>query len=157
MMDQKKQIVSLRMNNTDVRKVKQLSRRLGVRESDVFRFAIKSTLAKLAPLQGDRIKGRELVPVFMEFGRELTSYFEFDARRLEMIINTGVDDPGMRVDQDDIELMAMSGNHENYVYLKLRDVAARHEHVNGPATLLRQYLYNKYIEGAEAQPMPVRE
>ena len=39
------------MNSTDVRKVKKLASRLGVRDSDVIRFAVKSMLARLGPLR----------------------------------------------------------------------------------------------------------
>ena len=47
MVEGRKQAVSIRMNATDVRKVKKLASRLGVRDSDVIRFAVKNMLARL--------------------------------------------------------------------------------------------------------------
>src|SRR5579859_372284 len=68
--ESRKQAVSIRMNSTDVRKVKKLAGRLGVRDSDVIRFAVKSMLARLGPLYDPDAHGRNLVPVFVESGAE---------------------------------------------------------------------------------------
>ena len=50
-MDAKKKNVSLRMSQSDIDKVKAVSDRLGVKETDVLRFAVKQMLQKLAPFQ----------------------------------------------------------------------------------------------------------
>ena len=73
-MDGRKQAVSIRLSAADLRNVKKLSRRLGVRYSDVIRYAVKSTLAKLGPLFDSEVRGRNLVPVFVEAGNELVRY-----------------------------------------------------------------------------------
>src|SRR5271170_430740 len=96
------------MNGADVKKVKKLASRLGVRDSDVIRFAVKSMLARLGPLYDSEVHGRNLVPVFVESGAELLRFFEVDAARLEAIINDGVD-PQRRVERDDIALIALIG------------------------------------------------
>ncbi|MGD8558048.1 MAG: hypothetical protein PVF34_03190 [Gammaproteobacteria bacterium] len=145
MAEDKKQNVSVRLNVSDLAKIKEIAKRLQVRESDVFRFAIKATLAKLIPLHDSSVRGSDLVPAFIECGTELTSYFDLDALRLETIFNDGLHDPGKRVDSEDIELLAMAGIKENYVYLKLKDLASRQRLPMGPAALLRQHLYEKYI------------
>ena len=49
-MDSRKQAVSIRMSAADIRSVKRLAERLGVRDSDVIRFAVKVMLGRLAPL-----------------------------------------------------------------------------------------------------------
>ena len=49
------------MNTADIRKVKKLAGRLGTRDSDIIRFAVKSMLAKLAPLYDGEVRGRNLV------------------------------------------------------------------------------------------------
>jgi hypothetical protein len=145
-MELKKQNISLRMNTSDLRKVKQIAQRLGARESDVFRFAIKSTLAKLSPLYELQAHGSDLVPVFMEVGPELAKYFDLDSTRLDRIINSGVEDPLKRVDRDDLELLALSRLESNYMALKLRERGARPAaQTDGPATLLREYLLQKYL------------
>ena len=69
--DNRKQAVSIRMSRSDVRQIKRLADRLGVRDSDVVRFAIKTMLARLAPLPDPAVTGYGLVPVFMEAGAEL--------------------------------------------------------------------------------------
>src|SRR3974390_3106905 len=80
--ENRKQAVSIRLGSADIRKVKRLAKRLGVRDSDVIRFAIKSTLNRVAPLCDPEIRGPSLVPMFVETGAELIQHFELDAFRL---------------------------------------------------------------------------
>jgi len=150
------------MNGGDVRKVKKLAQRLGVRDSDVIRFAVKSMLARLAPLYDPEVRGRNLVPVFVESGVELLRFFELDAVRLESMINEGVE-TAKRVDRDDIELLALTGGQTPYAALKLSELN-RGDHDNSDtkqlAASMRQYLYDKYVfrPGAEVRGVeePVR-
>jgi Arc/MetJ-type ribon-helix-helix transcriptional regulator len=137
--DSRKQAVSVRMSRTDVRHVKQLAKRLGARESDVIRFAVKMMLEKLAPLQDPKVAGARLVPVFMELGAELIGHFELDATQLTAIINDGVEE-GRQVEQDDIRLIAMSGKQRSYINFGIdKDV--------NPEQSVRHYLYEKYFNG----------
>ena len=62
MIESRKQAVSIRMNASDVRKVKKLAGRLGVRDSDVIRFAVKGMLARLGPLYEPEVRGRASIP-----------------------------------------------------------------------------------------------
>jgi hypothetical protein len=145
--ESRKQAVSIRMNSTDVRKVKKVASRLGVRDSDVIRFAVKSMLARLGPLYDPEAHGRNLVPVFVESGAELLRFFEIDASRLEAIINGGVD-IDRRVDRDDIALLALTGTPEPYAALKLSELDRTERRERSAAELsesLRQYLYAKYV------------
>ena len=146
MVEDQKQNVSVRLNSTDITKIKDIAKRLRVRESDVIRFAIKATLAKLIPLHDEEVKGRDLIPAFIEYGTELANYFDLDSMRLEEILNHGVNDSAKRVDSDDIELLAMSGIKENYIYLKLKELANKQSGLIGPSALLRQHLYEKYVQ-----------
>src|SRR5579862_4204848 len=91
LMEQRKQAVSIRLGDGDVRNIKRIAKRLGVRDSDIIRFAIKSALARLGPLCDESIRGRNLVPVLVESGDDLIRYFELDAYRLETIINSDAD------------------------------------------------------------------
>jgi hypothetical protein len=143
----RKQAVSIRMTTTDVRKVKKLAIRLGVRDSDVIRFAVKSTLAKLGPLYDAEVQGRNLVPVFVEWGSELLRFFDLDAARLETIINEGLQ-PEARVDREDIALLALTGSQEPYAALKLSALDRTEPREQSPGELadsLRRYLYAKYL------------
>ena len=154
MIEIRKQAVSIRMNVGDVRKVKKLANRLGVRDSDVIRFAVKSMLARLGPLYDPEVRGRNLVPVFVESGSELLRFFELDAPRLEAIINEGVD-AAKRVDRDDVALIALTGGQTPYAALKLSELnRGDHEQSDAAqlAVSLRQYLYEKYVFRAGNEP-----
>ena len=154
----RKQAVSLRLSAADIRKIKRLSKRLGVRDSDVIRYALKVMLAKLAPLCDAEVRGRSLIPVFVDTGVDILQHFELDEERLEAIINHGVED-GQGVDANDIQLMAMIGMQRNYAKLSLRDL---HEKVAAPpisdglddtlSTNFRRHLYAKYVQ--REQPAP---
>lgn len=147
MIESRKQAVSIRMNTSDVRKVKKLAQRLGVRDSDVIRFAVKSMLGRLGPLYDPEVKGRKLVPVFVEFGTELLRFFDVDGTKLEAIVNEGVE-PAKRVDRDDIALLALTGAQQPYAALKLSELNQHESRSADPAdhsTSLRQYLYDKYV------------
>jgi hypothetical protein len=158
----RKQAVSIRMNAADVRKVKKLASRLGVRDSDVIRFAVKNMLGRLGPLYDPEVHGRNLVPVFVESGAELLRFFEIDASRLETIINHGVEGD-RRVDRDDIALLALTGSQEPYAALKLSELDRTERRRQSKTELsdsLRQYLYAKYVyrqaAEAEGEREPVR-
>jgi hypothetical protein len=167
MVESRKQAVSIRMNGADVRKVKKLAARLGVRDSDVIRFAVKTMLAKLGPLYDPEVHGRNLVPVFVESGAELLRFFDIDAARLEAIINNGVH-ADRRVDRDDIALLALTGAQEPYAALKLSELDRTERPRRSAAELLeslRQYLYAKYVyrpasaaesHSSDSQREPVR-
>jgi hypothetical protein len=141
--DQRKQAVSIRLGESDIRNIKRIAKRLGVRDSDIIRFAIKSALKRIAPLCDPGIRGRNLVPVLVESGDELIRYFDLDAFRLESIINENVD-AGRQVDGDDIALLAMSGLRDEYLVMRLKDG-------NGS---VRSYLYDKYVYRNGDSPQP---
>src|SRR5262245_40885656 len=161
-MDSRKQAVSIRMTAADVRNVKRLAKRFGVRDSAIIRFAVKVMLRRLAPLHDPQVRGRSLVPVFVESGNEIFRFFELDAMRLDSIIHEGAD-AGSRVEHEDIQLIAMSGIQQSYARLRLasigsnknptgalngRNAAARTEWSAEEEELgnsLRRYLYEKYV------------
>jgi hypothetical protein len=142
--DQRKQAVSIRLGESDIRHIKRIARRLGVRDSDIIRFALKATLSRIAPLCDPAIRGRNLVPVLVESGDELIRYFELDAFRLESIINEGVEE-GRQVERDDIALLAMSGLRDEYLVMRLKDGNGAAADAANPERSLRGYLYDKYV------------
>lgn len=163
MNENRKQAVSIRLGSGDIRKVKQLAERLGVRDSDVIRFALKWTLNRFAPLCDPEIRGPSLVPMFVETGSELIRHFELDAFRLEAVINEGVTGD-RRVSHDDIALMALAGAQQPYALLRLKQSGAARNSGPSPTSIdsLRQYLYDKYVyasaEGTPADsPLPGEE
>ena len=160
MVEAKKQAISLRIGSADLRRIKRLAERLGVRDSDVVRFAIKTTLAKLAPLCDPNVKGRGLVPVFVESGTDIFQHFDLDATQLDAIINEGAQTDEC-VAHTDLQLLAMTGTHPSLAQLSLRQYAkptvedtgqfAIEELRSGP---LKRYLYSKYGYADESQAAP---
>ena len=156
MIDRRKVSVSIRMPTADVRKVKKLAQRLGARESEVIRFAVKLMLGKLGPLCDPDVAGRGLVPVFVESGTELLRFFDLDGTKLEAIVNEGVE-PGKRVEREDLALLALSGAQEPYAALKLSELNRTDGTLVSPSDLaasLRQYLYEKYVYRGNGSPEP---
>ncbi|MEJ0087412.1 MAG: hypothetical protein WDO72_17195 [Pseudomonadota bacterium] len=147
MSDSRKRAVSIRINAGDLSKVKRLSQRLGVRDSDIVRFALKTMLQRLVPLCDPEVRGRNLVPVFVESGAELLRYFDLDAARLEAIINDSTGSE-RRVEREDIALLALTGGHDPFAALKLSELNHQDESTQGSGELsssLRRYLYEKYV------------
>ncbi len=150
--DNRKQAVSIRLGSGDIRKVKQLAERLGVRDSDVIRFALKWTLNRVAPLCDPEIKGPSLVPMFVETGADLIRYFELDAFRLDGVINGNVE-PDRKVAHDDIALLALAGSQQPYALLRLRSSGPGNDPAIGSIDALRQYLYDKYVYAHRREPV----
>jgi hypothetical protein len=156
-MGARKQAISVRIGEADLGNLRRLARRLGVRDSDVIRVAIKSLLAKWSPLHDASVRGKNLVPVFLENGSDLFRHFELDTPRLDSIINEGAGDDG-RVEMEDIQLIAMSGIQRSYLRWRL-DQVGNHNTTDSATTdnkrvdgegdsveqTLRQYLYEKYV------------
>jgi hypothetical protein len=142
--DQRKQAVSIRLGDGDLRSIKRMAKRMGVRDSDVIRYAIKSMLGRVSPLCDESIRGRSLVPVLVESGDELIRYFELDAYRLESIVNdkAGEDE---RVHRDDIALLAMNVLRQEYLLMRMKDGSPAQLPAGTQSHLLRGYLYEKYV------------
>jgi len=152
-MNNRKRAVSIRMSSADIGSVKKLAKRLGVRDSDVIRCAVKMMMNKLGPLTDATVRGRNLVPVFVESGTDLFRHFELDAMRLEAIINEGAPE-GSEVDHEDIQLLAMNGVQRSFIKLRLSVIGngSHHTETEGERDSverldesLRQYLYEKYV------------
>ncbi len=149
--DKAKRSVSLRVNASDHTKIKAIARRLRVRESDVFRFALRLALAKLAPLHDANVKGAGLMSVFADCGTEIAGYFNLDARQLDRIINQGVDNGGRQVSGEDVELLAMSAMPDRYLSVRLKELANVDVRPLAAAEFVRRYLNDKYLTGGAAE------
>lgn len=149
-MESRKQAVSIRMSAADVRNVKKLARRLGARDSDVVRYAVKTMLARLSPLNDSSARGRDLVPILAEQGGDLCRHFDLDVGQLETIVNEDVEE-SRRIDRHDIQLIAMSQMQRSYLGARLMGQAQRLRATDGLAGLasseqpLQAYLYEKYL------------
>ena len=151
MTEGRKQAISLRVTTADLRKIKKLAQRLGARDSDVIRFALKTMFARLAPLCDHSVHGRALLPVFIEAGSDLFHHFDLDTARLEEIVNDGVS-KAQEVESDDLELIAMAGIHQTYAELRLKKMTPalpneRLDNMEGAlGGRLRGYIYSKYAD-----------
>jgi len=142
-MENQKQCVSVRLSHSDIRKIKRIAQRLNVSDSDIIRFGIKGMLSKLRPLSDNNAIGSQLLPVFLEHGNEVGQYFDFDAERLERIINMDVQ-PENTVDRIDVELLAMHSVFPNYLKTQLEKIMNEPLDEKELIPRLREYLYEKY-------------
>jgi hypothetical protein len=137
------------MGAADVSKLKAIAKRLGVRDSDVFRYAVKNSLEQLAPLVDPAVQGRHLLPVFVEAGPRLLRFFELDAARLAEIVNSGVRDSEALVAPEDLTLLSMTGVQQSYALVKLSELLDQTAEIppekDGLVDVLRDYLYEKYL------------
>lgn len=140
-----KRSVSFRIDQNDFDNIKALTKRMRIRESDLFRFAIKMTLNKLSLLGDEKLKGVDVMPVFVDCGSEIATYFNLDSTRIEHIINFDLEDETMRVDSEDIGLLAMAAMPERYLSTKLKNLTDKPIEPIGVAEALKQYLNEKYL------------
>jgi len=152
MLDNKKQNVSIRMSGSDLQKIKTIARRLKVRNSDVFRFVISSSLEKLGPLYDETVTGSDLLPMMIECGIDISRYFQLDSYRLDSLINKGVLKKEKLVDKADLELFGLAMRQEQYLYARLKDFANSQDEPLGTQSLLKKYFFEKYIESEQAEP-----
>ena len=156
----RKQAISLRLSAGDIRRIKKLADRLGARDSDVVRFAIKMMLHRMLPLTDPAVRGRSLVPVLAEWGPEAVRHFELDATTLDEIVNGDAQD-SERVQIDDLTLLTMVSAQESYAKLSLRalmppSVPPVHgdRRDGSPVNAMRRHLYGKYGFAAPAATAP---
>lgn len=151
-MEGRKQAISIRLGTTDLRNLRKLARRMNVRHSDIIRFAIRTSIARLGPLLEADMKGKDLVPMFVESGADLVRYLDLDAAALEAIINADATEK-QRVDRADIMLLAGLGGLLPYMRLRL-SASLREGLVAEPkaeaedekvGVTLRRYFYDKYL------------
>lgn len=144
-MEGRKQGVSIRMSTEDVDRIKQIARRLAVRDSDVIRYAIKSLLNRLSPLDVAGTYGKEVLPVFIENGAELARTFGLDTKKLDAIINGDLQDQQDTVSRKDVELLAMSGTADSYLRMRIRKLVQDDSNTRDVTSMLQEYLYEKYL------------
>ena len=136
---------SMRLTEADHARIREIARRLGTTEASVMRYAVRSMLNRLAPLHEPDATGFSLIPVFVEYGAELASYFDLDVARLEGILNGTEQASSESVDKEDLVLLSMSGLASPKVHAKLRELTHGNvEHDDVPQSL-RSYFYEKYI------------
>jgi hypothetical protein len=142
--DKDSRAYSVRLSGADLRKLKVISDRLGVTESDLIRFALRNVLNRLSPLHDTETRGATLLPVFVEFGNEMMSYFDLDESSLDRILNDDLTN-GRRVDREDIGLLLMSGLEKTRLYARLSELTDEHIEPDEVFAEFKKYLYEKYL------------
>jgi hypothetical protein len=94
--------------------------------------------------------------VFVEAGADLVRYLDLNASDVDSIINDGAP-PELRVEREDVQLLAMAGMPHPYVRLHLVSVGGARvpsrsasggngaEQEQEVSQSLRNYLYDKYV------------
>lgn len=152
-MEQIKRNISVRLSTSDKKKMKEISTRLCVKESELFRYAIKNMLTKLMPLSDEKLKGADLIPAWLECGGDLLNYFHMDVEQLDKIFNKNNCEDC--VDLDDLDLMILSSLNKKYVVKKLSEICQENIDPADVDKVLQKYLYNKYVVGAEHSSVEV--
>lgn len=143
-MRNKRSCISVRLSETDHIKIKTTAKTLQVRDSDVMRYAIKTTLTRLAAFHSSELKGTTLLPTMIEYCNELNRHFDLDADKLDSIINAEVITPHRQVARSDIELLALCGMPVEIIQQRFRQVTGIQLEDNKVYQYMKKYLAEKY-------------
>ncbi len=139
-----KKNISVRLGVADLRRIKEIALRLDVKESEIFRYAVKALSTRLMPLLNRQLNGVPMLVALLESGEEMLRYFEFDAQQLDRLINATLTEEQSPVDMGDIELLVIAGINRDYLATQLSE--RLNMHIDGQVSFdtLRQYLFRKY-------------
>lgn len=147
-----KKNISVRLGVADLRRVKEIALRLDVKESEIFRYAVKALSTRLMPLLNRQLSGVAMLVALLETGEELLRYFEFDAQQLDRLINAAVSAEQTRVEIEDIELLVIAGINRDYLATQLSQLLNTDIEAALAFDALRHYLFRKYRVRAYAEP-----
>lgn len=139
-----KKNISVRLGVADLRRVKEIANRLDVRESEIFRYAVKSLSTRLLPLLNRQLCGVSMLAALLESGEDLLRYFEFDTQQLYQLINIGVAEGQRQVDIEDIELLAISVINPDYLAAQVSERIGHNVDPMLAFEALKKYLFGKY-------------
>ncbi len=107
-MNERKNIVSMRLTDADRQAIQSIAERLYIRESDVYRFAVKQLLANMEVLLTSSHSGCDLLPLLLELREELIHHLGLKKNQLYNILNSGETKPEKYVSMSDVELLTLS-------------------------------------------------
>lgn len=141
-LDDKKHIVSIRLNNADRLAVRATAARLFVRESELYRFAVYHLLHRLHKLNDEACIGSDLIPLFLEFREELNIHLNLKKHQLFTIFNGKNTLQDKFVAMSDIELLLLPQHAVRQRLLLIPEATTS----KCPDTdiWLKNYLFNKY-------------
>jgi hypothetical protein len=138
-----KKNISVRLGVADLRRVKEIASRLDVKESEIFRYAVKALSTRLMPLLNRQLSGVPMLVALLESGEEMLSYFEFDVPHLERLINGDVGEE-RAVAHEDIEMLAIGIINPDYLATRIAEKLATHIEPAVAFDALRNYRFQKY-------------
>lgn len=139
-----KKNISVRLGVADLRRVKEIANRLDVKESEIFRYAVKSLSTRLLPLLNRQLCGVSMLAALLESGEDLLGHFEFDAQQLYRLINGSIADGQRRVDNEDIDMLAIASINPDYLAAQVSEKLKRNIESGVAFEALREYLFGKY-------------
>lgn len=141
--DDKKNIVSIRINNSDRDAMRVTAARLLVRESELYRFAVHHLLSRLKRLYDNSLTGSDLLPLFLEFRDELNTELGLKKHQLFEILNGRTADPEKFVAMSDVELLLLP---QHTVRQRLHQLSEAADHRHSDTTIwLGNYFTEKYM------------
>ena len=140
-MNELKQIISLRLVDSDRAAVQAVASRLFVRESDIYRFAINYLLNRFNCLFDETCTGSDLLPAMLEIRSEINHTLGLKRHQLEKIINGNNLHPDKYVAMSDIELLLLPQHILKQRLMKLDDMPRTPVDVEA---WLKLYLTDKY-------------
>ena len=140
-MNELKQIISLRLVDSDRAAVQAIASRLFVRESDIYRFAINYLLNRFSCLFDDTCTGSDLLPAMLEIRAEINHTLGLKRHQLEKIINGSNLHPDKYVAMSDIELLLMPQHILKQRLMKLDEIPRTPIDIE---SWLKLYLTEKY-------------
>ncbi len=141
-LNDKKHIVSMRLNNADRIAVRSTAARLFVRESELYRFAVYHLLNRLHKLHDESCTGSDLLPLFLEFREELNSHLGLKKQQLFKIFNCKNTTPDKFVSMADIELLLLPQHTVRQRLQQTGEAAPLRQ--SGTEDWLKSYLAEKY-------------
>lgn len=142
LLNDRKNIVSIRLGNSDRETVRYMASRLFVRESKLYRFAIHHLIARLHKLNDETCCGNDLLLLFLDFKEELATHLDLKKHQLFKIFNGRTTRAEKFVAMSDIELLLMP-DHVIRQRLQLIPDALQFKHAN-TTEWLRSYFTHKY-------------
>lgn len=136
-----KQMISVRIEESDRAFVQMLAARLYVRESDIYRFAINHLLGKMTLLLDETCTGIDLLLALLEIRTELNSTLGLKRNQLERIINNHYCSRNKYVAMLDIELLLMSEHMLKQTLSRLYPAPKDRGNIDN---WLKEYLCSKY-------------
>lgn len=123
--DDSKRSVSFRLKTSDYGCIKTIARRKKMRESDVFRYLLRSSLNAMSPLYGSNTVNSEIM-------RDLSA--------IEQLSNADI----RRLDSSDLELLALAVQPLRFLARRLSELTGASVDTKNVITELHNYLQQKY-------------